>query len=118
MSNDTNTSDGLTLRLTIDDVKHEFRLGDYNAIEARLFRQEMGSSLQRVFREKDVDIDVIAALWWLQVRRTKPATTFEDIAGDFTYDHLRRSQEAQKTDDDGAAGTTVDVVDPEASAGG
>lgn len=110
---ETDTSDGLTLRLTIDGQRQEFRLGDYNAIEARLFRREMGQSLQRVFRENDVDIDVIAALWWLQVRRTKPQATFEDVAGEFTYDDLRKSQEAQNADDD-----VVEVEsDPEASAG-
>lgn len=108
------TSEALTMRLTIDGHRHEFRLGDYTALEARLFRQELGMSLQRVFRQGDVDIDVIAALWWLQVRRTKPQTTYEDIAGDFTYDTLIQSNRADTTTDGGDVGGD----DPEASAGG
>ena len=107
--------DALTMRLTIDGHRHEFRLGDYNALEARLFRQEIGMSLQRVFRSGDVDIDVIAALWWLQVRRTKPQTTYDDIAADFTYDTLRQSNAADTDDDEQDDGQ---VVDPELSAGG
>lgn len=111
----TGSNEGLTLRLTIDGHRHEFRLGDYNAVEARLFRREMGTSLQRVFRDGEVDIDVIAALWWLQIRRTKPQTTYEDVAEGFTYDDLRASQEALDAADAAAVVELPDEGDPEAS---
>lgn len=88
MSSTTGQQQDLAIRLTIAGQAHEFRVGEYTAVEARLFRREMGVSLQKVFRDGDVDLDIIAALWWLQRRRDNPKLTFEDVAERFTYDDL------------------------------
>lgn len=96
----------LAVRITIAGEPHEFRVGDYTAVEARLFRGEMGVSLQKIFRTGDLDIDVIAALMWLHRRRDNPRLTYDEVASELTYDDLRTPD----TDDDA-------VVDPEASAG-
>lgn len=96
----------LAVRITIAGKEREFRVGEYTAVEARLFRREMGVSLQKVFRDGDVDLDIIAALWWLQRRRDNPKLTFEDVAGAFTYDDL-----VVPNNQDGGA---VEEGDPEA----
>lgn len=105
------SNEDLTVRLTIDGVTHAFRVGDFNAIEMRLFRREMGVSMAKVFREGDFDLDVAAALLWISQRRSRPDLTYEQVAGDLTYDKLQQANQAAAEVE---AGDVVEV-DPEAS---
>ena len=77
--------------------------GGLTAVESRSYRQVMGESLSRTMQSGDVDIDVIATLVWIVDRRDNPALTWEQVAGEMTYEGVMDIdvEEAESTDPSG-----------------
>lgn len=81
----------------VDGHSYSVGPGDLSAVEARLYRREMGSKL--IAGLSDVDLDVIATLVWIINRRDDPTLTWEAVAETITYDSVEQIAE----DDDPSA---------------
>lgn len=61
---------------------------DLTAVEARMYRREMGESFMRTIQGGDLDVDVIATLMWLMDRRDDPSLAWEDVAAEVNYANI------------------------------
>lgn len=76
------------VRITIDDVVHEIRLGDITPVLARRFRTEYGAPFSTVLDELETstDIDTIAGVLWMSRLLAGDDVAFDEIA--FGYGDL------------------------------
>lgn len=88
-------ADSPALEITVDGKQYVIRFEDFNALEAREFRREMGSGLAAAFADTP-DLDTIAGVLWLHRRKTHPKLKFEDVARELTYHNF----EVDTDDDD------------------
>jgi hypothetical protein len=77
-------ADGPALEISVNKTNYLIRFEDFNALEAREFRREMGSGMAAAFTDTP-DLDTIAALLWLHRRKTNPKLKFDDVAKELTY---------------------------------
>lgn len=77
-------ADSPALEITVDGKEYVIRFEDFNALEAREFRREMGSGLAAAFSDTP-DLDTIAGVLWLHRRKTHPKLKFEEVAKELTY---------------------------------
>ena len=91
-------ADGPALEISVNKTNYLIRFEDFNALEAREFRREMGSGMAAAFTDTP-DLDTIAALLWLHRRKTNPKLKFDDVAKELTYVNfdVGESDEAEET---------------------
>ena len=91
-------ADGPALEISVNKTNYLIRFEDFNALEAREFRREMGSGMAAAFTDTP-DLDTIAALLWLHRRKTSPKLKFDDVAKELTYVNfdVGGSDEAEET---------------------
>jgi len=91
-------ADGPALEISVNNTNYLIRFEDFNALEAREFRREMGSGMAAAFTDTP-DLDTIAALLWLHRRKTNPKLKFDDVAKELTYVNfdVGGSDEAEET---------------------
>lgn len=77
-------ADGPALAITVDGKEYVIRFEDFNALEAREFRREMGAGLAAAFSDSP-DLDTIAGVLWLHRRKTNPKLKFDEVAKELTY---------------------------------
>lgn len=77
-------ADNPALAISVDGKDYVIRFGDFNALEAREFRREMGTGLAAAFNDTP-DLDTVAGVLWLHRRKTNPKLKFEDVAKELTY---------------------------------
>lgn len=82
----------LKLKITMNGQVDEIRFNDFTGLDARAFRQQVGVSLVDAFMGNP-DVDILAGLVWLHRRKTKPRLSYEDVAGEFTYNDLIESRQ-------------------------
>lgn len=82
---------------------HTFRLGDYTAIDARMFRNATGVRLAAAFNSPD--LDGIAGLVWLARIADGEKVTYAEVAEEITWDAV--DLEPDVDDEDDAAPTTA-----------
>lgn len=91
-------ADSPTLQLTVDGKPYTLRLGDFNALDAREYRRELGAGLLAAFSAPD--LDTICGLLWLHRRKTEPKLKYEDVARTFTYESVDIVSEGEPAEDD------------------
>lgn len=102
-------SDSPALAITVDGNEYVIRFEDFNALEAREFRREMGTGIAAAFTDSP-DLDTIAGVLWLHRRKTNPKLKFEDVAKSLTYLNFEVDDPSSDGgDDEGEGGET----DPE-----
>lgn len=77
-------ADGPAFEITVDGKQYVIRFEDFNALEAREFRRELGSGLAAAFNDTP-DLDTIAGVLWLHRRKTNPKLKFDEVAKELTY---------------------------------
>lgn len=97
-------AEGPALSLTVDGKEYIIRFQDFNALEAREFRREMGTGLSAAFADTP-DLDTIAGLLWIHRRKTNPRLQYDEVAKVLNYDNLEIEES------DGSDGT--EEPDPE-----
>ena len=95
----------MELELTVGGESQRIRFGDFSAIDARMFREQIGMTLRRAWfavwtRDADFDVDLIAGLVWLHRQKSDPNLLWEDVAERVTYDDATRPQFPTDTKDD------------------
>lgn len=82
------------MSITLDGHTYTVQMGDLTALDARALRRETGYSfpqLMMVAASDANDLDVLAAvIWFARYVNGEKSLTFEDVAGDITYDVIDR----------------------------
>jgi hypothetical protein len=112
----------MTLQIVDGDDVHIVPFGSFTALDARVFRLELGMSLMEAFRRilyGQEELDIVTGILWLHQRKDNPALPYEEVAGRFTYDRWNESMAKRAAKENagvvvaGAAEGKVDG-DPEA----
>ncbi len=92
-------ADSPALEITVDGKQYVIRFEDFNALEAREFRREMGSGLSAAFQDTP-DLDTIAGVLWLLRRKASPKLKFEEVAKELTYLNFGVVDDGEEAPDD------------------
>lgn len=80
--------------ITLDGNTYTVQMGDLTALDARELRRQTGYSfpqLMMLAMGDGADIDIIAgAIWFARYVSGEKSLTYEDVAGETTYDVVNR----------------------------
>lgn len=97
-------ADDPVLELTVDGTVYRIRFDEFNALDAREFRRELGTGMAAAFTESP-DLDTIAGVLWLHRRKTNPKLKFADVARELTYLDFEVDDDSNSDDEeDGSQG--------------
>lgn len=105
-------ADSPTVEITVDGKHYSIQFEDFNALDAKAFRQEVGTGLAAAFADSP-DLDTMAGLLWIYRRKTNPKLKFEDVARGLTYTSIE-VLDAGETDESESDSDTPGDDDPEA----
>lgn len=88
----------VTMSFTHNGELWTFRLGDYTALDSMRFQQAVGMRIPAAFDQPD--LHGIAGLMWIGRMKLGEKITFEEVAGDLSYDSIDFHVEGQQDKSD------------------